>query len=179
MSQANQFKSFDNLPSAFIKKGEILTKSGTKSNMAFYVTKGCLRSFVLDDKGKEHIYQFAPEGWIISDLEFLKNGGNAFLTIDAIEDSEVKYVNMDMFYEIPYSDKEVIETGMSKLHNRIYSLQKRVIQLLAYSADERYIEFIKTYPNLYNRIPLKMIASYLGVTPESLSRIRKELAKNR
>lgn len=179
MSQGNQFKMFKNLPSEFIKKGDVLIQSGSKANNAYYVVTGCLRSFIVDDKGKEHIYQFAPEDWIISDLEFLKNGGNAFLNIDAIEDSEIKMVSMEMFYQISYSDKQIIEASLNKLHNRIYSLQKRVIQLLAHSADERYSEFIKTYPNLYNRIPLKMIASYLGVTPESLSRIRKELTKSR
>jgi CRP-like cAMP-binding protein len=179
MSQQNQLEIFENQPTRNVKKGETLVRSGESSFDAYYVRKGCLRSYIVDDKGKEHIYQFAPEDWIISDLEFLKNKGSAFLTIDAIEDSEIHVINVDTFKQITFSDQQTIEHALTKFQNRIYALQKRVIQLLAHSAEERYQEFIKTYPNLSNRVPLKMTASYLGLTPESLSRVRKELVKGK
>ncbi len=179
MSQKTQFLAFENQPVRFVKKGELLVKTGHKSNEAFYVVKGCLRSYTVDDKGREHIYQFAPENWIIGDLEFYKNKGNAFLTIDCIEDSEVKTINVDTLSEFSFTNPELTETAMKKLHNRIYALQKRVIQLLSHPAEDRYKDFVKTYPDLANRVPLKMIASYLGLTPESLSRVRKDLVKNK
>jgi CRP-like cAMP-binding protein len=179
MSQKSPFQIFENQPSRFVKKGEVLVKTGQKSNEGFYVVKGCLKSYIIDSKGKEHIYQFAPEDWLISDFEFVKNKGNSLLTIEAIEESEIKGINMDSFGTISSGDQKVIEEALNKLRNRVYALQMRVIQLLAYSAEERYQEFLKMYPNLSSRLPLKMIASYLGVTPESLSRVRKELVKGK
>lgn len=168
-------------PTRKVKRGEVLVESGRKSNEAYYVVKGCLRSYITDEKGKDHIYQFAPEDWVISDLEYQKNKGNALLTIDAIEDSVVHVIDIETFgfAAINNDNKDALEEALSKFQNRIYALQKRVIQLLAYPAERRYEEFIKTYPNLANRIPLKMISSYLGITPESLSRVRKELQKGR
>jgi CRP-like cAMP-binding protein len=179
MPQKSQFQIIEDQASRFVKKGEILLKTGQKSSEGFYVVKGCLKSYIIDSKGKEHIYQFAPEDWLISDFEFFKNKGKALLTIEAIEDSEIKVINIDSFGEISNSDKATIEDALKKLRNRTYALQMRVIQLLAFSAEERYQEFLKTYPNLATRLPLKMIASYLGVTPESLSRVRKELVKGK
>ena len=170
---------FLNQPTRKVKKGEVLVRSGQPSKEAFYVLKGCLRSYLIDEKGKEHIYQFAPEDWIISDLEFYKNKGNAFLTIDAVEDSEIRSTGMESFFDISNQDLEFINEAFHKFQNRMYALQKRVIQLLAYSAEQRYTEFLQTYPNLSKRVPQKMIASYLGLTPESLSRVRKELVKGR
>ena len=176
MSNNIEFDIFEKIPSKHFKKGEMIVRTGQKSNLAYFVVKGCLRSYIIDEKGKEHIYQFAPENWIIGDLEFYKNKGNSFLNIDCIEASEVKAIEVNFFSEYSATSAEITEASMKKLHNRIYALQKRVIQLLSHSAEERYREFIHTYPNLHSRISLKMIASYLGVTPESFSRVRKMLA---
>ena len=179
MSESKYPEIFRNQPARSVPRGTVLIRAGQKANEAYYVEKGCLRSFITDSKGKEHIYQFAPEDWIISDLEFFKNSGLAALTIEAIEDSEVRIIPTDALYSISGSDPKIIETVLLKFQNRIYSLQNRVLQLLSYSAEERYQQFMKTYPDLYQRIPLKMIASYLGLTPESLSRVRKEMHKNK
>lgn len=170
---------FKSQPSISVARGTVLIRAGQKSSSAYYVEKGCLRSYLIDSRGKEHIYQFAPEDWIISDLEFFKNNGLATLTIEAIEDSEVRVINTDALYSISSMDTEVVQTVLLKFQNRIYSLQNRVLQLLSFTAEERYQQFMKTYPDLYKRIPLKMIASYLGLTPESLSRVRKEMHKSR
>lgn len=177
MPHQTPFQLFENQPVQKVKKGQVLVKTGQHATHAYYVVKGCLRSFMVDQKGREHIYQFAPEDWIISDLEFFKNKGSAFLNIDAIEDSELKIIPMDAFYGIASHEPKVIEEAFLKFQNRMYALQKRIIELLAYTAEDRYKQFIQTYPKLSNRVPLKMIASYLGITPESLSRVRKELVK--
>jgi len=165
-----------------VKKGQVLVRAGELSHKGFFVLKGCLRSFVVDQKGKEHIYQFAPEDWMIADLEYFKKKGHAFLTIDAIEDSEIKVFTIKgstMMEELNPDDKEAMQMALNKLQNRMYALQNRVIQLLSYTAEARYNDFIATYPNLHQRVPLKMIASYLGVTPESLSRVRKEMVRSK
>lgn len=179
MASPGQVAYFSKLPSQFVKKGQVLVRSGQVAEHAFYVVKGCLRSYITDEKGKEHIYQFAPEDWLISDLESGKHKGKASLTIDAIEDSEIKFLQTDLFKSISTANPQLMAEGFEKLQNRIYALHKRVIQLLSYTAEQRYQDFIETYPNLYQRVPLKMIASYLGLTPEGLSRVRKEMLKGK
>ena len=119
----DSFEIFRELPTVNIKKGTVLISAGDKAEMAYYVEKGCLRSYVLDQKGKEHIFQFAPEDWIISDLELMKHGGGAYLYIDAIEDSEVKVIPMSMMNSDIYSQREVMESVLKKFQNRVYSLQ--------------------------------------------------------
>ncbi|MCU0429406.1 MAG: Crp/Fnr family transcriptional regulator [Cytophagaceae bacterium] len=176
----NSFEEFfKEQPIRQVSKGEVLVRPGQNSSESFYVVKGCLRSYITDVKGKDHIYQFAPEDWIISDLEFVKNKSGATLSIDAIEDSEVKEIPRDKMYSILDNDPSILQALIQKFQNRVYTLQNRVLQLLSYTAEERYISFMNTYPNLYHRVPLKMVASYLGVTPESLSRVRKELLKTK
>jgi CRP-like cAMP-binding protein len=170
---------FRELPVVGVERGTVLVRPGQKSNYAYYVVSGCLRSYIVDSKGKEHIYQFAPEDWIVSDLELYRNNGLAVLTIDAIENSEVKLINTSALFQISYGEPKLIEDVLAKFQNRIYALQNRVLQLLSHTAEERYLQFLKTYPDLHNRVPLKMIASYLGLTPESLSRVRKEMTKGR
>ena len=165
-------------PIKIVKKGEIILRNGDVSNSFFYVVKGCLRSYTIDPKGKEHVFQFAPEDWIISDQESLMNNNAlAILNIDAIEDSEIKILKLSPENNSGKMDIESLKDMNQKLLRRVYTLQKRVIQLLSASARERYLEFIKIYPNLVQRVPQKMIASYLGITPEGLSRVRKELGR--
>lgn len=156
-----------------VSKGQILLRKGDKCRKAFYVKSGCLRSYAVDAKGKEHIFMFAPEGWIISDMEAHVNDIPAQLFIDAVEDSEVEVFDNQIFsMPIPPTQQAV-----AKLVKRISVLQKRVIMLMSASLQERYLDFVETYPNIVQRVPQKMIASYLGVTPEALSKMRGDLSK--
>ena len=177
MSDLNFLKSLDSSKIITVKKGEILVRNGDPSDNLFYVIKGCLRSYIISSKGKEHVFQFAPEDWIISARESQLNNGIAILNIDAIEDSEVKIIQINSKDKINDLDKESLLDMNNKLLKRNYAHQKRIIQLLSSSAQERYTEFIKIYPNLVQRVPQYMIASYLGITPEGLSRVRKELVR--
>ena len=178
MADSNFIQTLASSPTKHVKKGEILVRNGWLSDAFYYVEKGCLRSYTIDSKGKEHVFQFAPEDWIISDQESLMNQGLAILNIDAIENSEIKIIKRpnDSASNL---DLESLLSMNQKLLRRVYSLQKRIIQLLSSSAEERYLEFLKLYPNLVQRVPQKMIASYLGITPESLSRVRKQLGKKK
>lgn len=155
------------------KKKEIIQKEGVVSKNAFYVKKGLIRSYSVDEKGKEHIFMFGAEDWIIADLESNVFNKPSELCIETIEDSEIVIFTIDDF-NYSESSKEKLQKNSKLLARRIGSLQRRVIQLMSSSAKERYQMFLETYPLLPNRVPQKMIASYLGITPEALSKIRGE-----
>jgi CRP-like cAMP-binding protein len=155
-----------------VKRGEILIEQGTSTFTSFYVEKGCLRSYITDSKGKEHILQFAPETWMISNSDELASEIIS-LTIDAIEDSVVRVITRNQAINENLLEKEGLIYMANKLRKHMSFLRKRILLLLSATAEERYDDFNQMYPNLANRIPQKMIASYLGITPESLSRVRK------
>lgn len=158
-----------------IAKGTVLQKPGDKHHRGYYVKKGLLRSYTMDEKGKEHIFMFAPEGWIVSDIESMAYDSPAELFIDVLEDSEVYQIKQNLFDA--GGGENLINTEFIRLARRIGVLQRRIIMLMSAPAVERYEHFIKTYPDMVNRIPQKMIASYLGITPEALSKIRNEKYK--
>ena len=165
------------LQSKKVEKGAILLHQGDICHHSFFVSKGLLRSYTIDETGKEHIIQFAPENWIISDRSSSYFNEPSELFIDAIEDTEIVFIDknfIDAAAEISVSFRQQDNIA---LHNHIRQLQKRVNLLLGATAEQRYLDFITIYPSLTLRIPQWMIASYLGITPETLSRVRKELAK--
>lgn len=150
-----------------VKKGDILQASGELNSKIYHVTAGLLRSYTIDKKGKEHIFMFAPEGWIIAD--YVPPDTPTMLFIDALEDATVGV------------REKIIEQEADTIRfiKRIEVLQRRVIQLMSATALERYEHFIETYPDISKRIPQRMIASYLGVTPEALSKVKNERASNK
>lgn len=145
-----------------IKKGQLLVNKGDASNKVFLVQEGLLRSYSIDDKGKEHIFMFAPKGWVIADYNHFDTPSQLF--IDAIEDSVVMQVDK----------QSAMEHDVPKLIRRIQVLQNRVIMLMSATAIERYEHFVETYPDIVQRVPQKMIASYLGITPEALSTVKRQ-----
>jgi CRP-like cAMP-binding protein len=159
------------------KKGEILLVPGQQPKYAYKVVKGCLKSYVVDKLGKEHIIQFAPENWLISDMNSIVNGLPSTIFIDAIEDTEVMLFTKKMFESIQNASQQELILQRDTLLKNIISLNKRLIVLLASTAEEKYLDFVDTYPTLMQRLPLKLIASFIGVTPEYLSETRRKLAK--
>ncbi|MBP9793916.1 MAG: Crp/Fnr family transcriptional regulator [Flavobacterium sp.] len=160
-----------------VQKGELLLRQGEICNHSFFVEKGLLRSYTIDTLGKEHIIQFASESWIISDRSSIFFNEPSDFYIDAIEETTVILLDqnfINLACEISVSFRLFNDRA---LQNHIRHLQKRINLLLGASAEERYLDFIKLYPDMLLRVPQWMIASYLGITPESLSRVRKELAK--
>ena len=152
-----------------VKKGTILQRKGDINTKVYYVQKGLLRSYTIDEKGKEHIYMFGPENWLVTDNCDSKDPCQLF--IDAIENSTINVA----------SKKEVLkqDPDLNPILRRLNKMQNRIVMLMSSSAKERYEHFIKTYPNITQRVPLKMVASYLGITPEALSRVRNELSKKK
>jgi len=160
-----------------VKKGELLLRQGEVCIYSFFVSTGLLRSYTIDESGKEHIIQFAPEDWLIVDRSSSFFNLPSELNIDAIENSEVVFLSLDFIENASALNSSFISFNNKALHSHILHLQKRVNLLLGATAEQRYLDFIALYPSLTLRIPQWMIASYLGITPESLSRVRKELAK--
>ncbi|WP_231458772.1 MULTISPECIES: Crp/Fnr family transcriptional regulator [unclassified Pedobacter] len=156
-------------------KNEIIQYTGDITKYGFFVCKGLLRAYSIDSKGKEHILQFAPENWLMSDRNSMNNEPSVFF-IDAIEHTEVVIMPYDFMEQAAIKVPCLQPMHNRLLNNSIRFMQKRINMLLSATAEERYLDFIKLYPNLTLRVPQWMIASYLGITPESLSRVRKELA---
>ncbi|MFS4447032.1 Crp/Fnr family transcriptional regulator [Maribacter sp. 2307UL18-2] len=145
-----------------LKKGEIIQRPGDLNSKVYHVVRGLLRSYTIDAKGKEHIFMFGPEGWVVADNSPVEVPVDLF--IDALEDTIVHVVEKDLAKETP---------NVAPLMRRISVLQKRVILLMSASAIERYEHFEQTYPDILQRVPQKMIASYLGMTPEALSKVKR------
>ncbi|MEP0005286.1 MAG: Crp/Fnr family transcriptional regulator [Balneola sp.] len=149
-----------------VKKGQILQRKGDLNTKVYQVESGLLRSYSIDEKGKEHIYMFAPENWIVADS--LPPEKPCELFIDALEDSVVILNDKN--------DLSINDTESKKIIKRFGVLQKRIIMLMSASAIERYEHFIETYPDIVQRVPQKLIASYLGITPEALSAAKRTRA---
>lgn len=159
------------------KKGEILLKQGEIAKNGYLVKKGCLKSYTVDNVGKEHIMQFAPENWMISDLDSFTNQVPSSVSIETIEDCEISLISKSDFIDIDSFDKEVVVDIANKFRNNLIASNKRILGLLSATSEQRYIDFTETYPTLVQRLPLKLIAAYIGVTPEYLSDIRRRMAK--
>lgn len=161
-----------------IKKDEFLLFKGQVCRHVFFIEKGIVRFYSIDKEGKEHIVQFAPENWFISDRGSVYFGQSSAFFIDAIEDTTVVLLDQHFIKTASEISHEFRNYNEYLLQNHIRHLQNRINLLIGASAKERYLDFIKLYSDLTLRVPQWMIASYLGITPESLSRVRKELAKS-
>lgn len=158
------------------KKNEFIMVPGEYSEDYYFVESGVIRSYTIDENGKEHVLQFGVENWLVSDRNsaFCKQQSKFY--IQAIEDSAVIVLNERVTDLLTELNPEYLKAQNKLVQNHIRSLQDRINLLLGATAKTRYLEFIRLYPNQLSRIPQWMIASYLGITPESLSRVRKEIA---
>ena len=154
-------------------KGEILIQQGQNVNKIYFVTDGCLRSYCIDKSGKEHTLQFAIKNWWIGDYITLYTEEKSILSIEAITKSKILLIDKVAIEKL-YLEYPEFETFQRKnLERRLATLQKRILNLLALTAVEKYDKFISEYAEFAQIIPNYQIASYLGITPESLSRVRK------
>jgi len=157
-----------------LKKHQYLIQENTFINNDFWVIEGLLKASFTDENGKEHILQFAMENWWITDYQAYFNGIKTIINVDCIETAKV--------YSLSLSDRENICNNLHKMANffRIKSsngyvaLQDRILTLLSSNSKERYNLFLKKYPQLFQRVPKSLIAAYLGVSRETLSRLNKK-----
>jgi len=156
------------------RKHQYILQNGNVSHNETFILKGCTRTYEIDDKGIEHIIQFGLETWWIGDLHSFLTGTPSRLNIDCQEDTEVLQIsNMDL--EKLYEKVPRLERFFRILIQKAYvSAMDRIYSNLSKPAAERYQEFIEKYPHIGQRVPNHQIASYLGITPQSLSRIRNQ-----
>lgn len=159
-------------------KGDFILQPGDYSSDFYFIEKGVLRSYTIDENGKEHIIQFGTENWLIGDRNSSLCKEASKFYIQAIEDATIIIVNDELNQLIQQMNPAYLNAQLILLQNHVRHLQDRINSLLSASAKTRYLEFIKLYPTILPRIPQWMIASYLGITPESLSRVRKDIASN-
>ena len=150
-----------------IKRGEIIQSSGDLNTTIYRVQSGLLRSYAIDKNGKEKVFLFAPEGWVVAGHR--PPDQPAVLFIDALEDSVVIVLPKNIEQE---------KENIVAINNRLRALQDRILMLLSTNAIERYEHFAELYPDLLQRVPQRMIASYLGVTPETLSAAKAKRMRN-
>ena len=162
-------------PKKLRKKQYLLQEGDVCKNIAF-VEKGALRTYTVDELGTEHILQFALEGWTISDLYSFLTGEASTYNIDALEAAELvlvsKAAHEEMLQTIPKYETYV----RLQVTGAYIALQRRITSVLSLTTEERYKNFTATYPNIVQRVPQHMIASFMGLTPETLSRVRKRMA---
>jgi CRP-like cAMP-binding protein len=160
-----------------IKKKEMYMRPGEISNATAYVNKGCLRRFLLDDHAKEIIINFAIEDWWIGDLEsFLQQKPSTYY-IQALEDSELLLLTRENFNRACCEIPRYKTFHDEKVQRNHYATLKRLALSKSGTPEEKYLLLMKEQPELFQRISLHYIASYLGIEPESLSRIRKRLTE--
>ena len=169
--QENYFLSL--LKNKKVRKKQFLSQESDISKGPFFVTEGILRSYTVDKNGFEHILQFASPGWWIADMYSLVTQQPGSLSIDAVEDSDVLLLpkkELDKLYaEIPAFERFFRILA----ENALVTFQQRLIDTLSLTAKERYENFCRRYPLLIERLPQKQVASYIGVTPEFLSKMLK------
>jgi CRP-like cAMP-binding protein len=158
-----------------LKKREAFVKSGETARVSAFVQKGCLRTFYTDSKAVDHVLSLSFEDWWVADLRTFLTGEPAFYSIEAIEDTELLTIDFDS-QEAVYKETPAFERYFRLLlQNAFIASQNRVMDEMSYTAEERYIKLIDRIPSLELRVAQQHIASYLGITPEALSRIRKSL----
>ena len=157
-------------------KKEFLLQEGQVSKCSAFVLSGCLRSYFVDTNGFEHILQFAIEDWWITDMMSITTQTAANLNIDAIQDSELLILTrenqLELFEKCPKMEKYfriITEKGMA-------NIQTRLLENMSLPAVQRYKNLTKKYPKIVEKVPQKLIASFLGITPEFLSKLRHQLA---
>jgi CRP-like cAMP-binding protein len=157
--------------------GDFLQRAGEVAHYAAFVARGCLRSFVIDAKGKEHIVQFAAEDWWLADAISLNTGTPSQYFFAAIEDSDLLLVDAEGQQQIVDRIPGYSAAMRAGLQKHAASKDLRIVKALSASAEERYLDFMRTFPTIAQRVPQWMVASYLGVSPETVSRIRKQLSR--
>lgn len=161
-----------------IRKRQFLLEEGQISLNLNFIIKGCLRTYRLKEDGTEHILKFAIENWWMSDLESYTTGLPTKVNIDALEDSEILSWTKENFDELLNNIPAFNNFRQMLLTRTFAASQERIFTSISNTAEEKYKDFLKIHPDMANRIPLQMIASYLGVSRETLTRIRKKLISN-
>src|SRR3954469_7984609 len=171
---------FDYLKTLFVvkklRKRQYFLQEGDVCKYQAFVVKGILRSYTIDEKGSDHILQFASEGWWAADLSSYLTNEPSFLNIDALEDVELLLLTKPLWEQAMKEIPALEHYFRIIIQNHLVATQKRLLQSLTETAEEKYNRFVQTYPECLQRLSQHQIASYLGITRETLSRVRKQAA---
>jgi CRP-like cAMP-binding protein len=159
-----------------MRKRHYFLQEGDVCKYQAFIEKGMLRSYTIDEKGSEHILEFASEGWWIADLSSFLTDEPSFLNIDALEDTELLLITRPSWELLMQKIPKLEHYFRIILQNHLIAVQKRLLGSLSETAEEKYLRFTKSYTDCVQRLPQHMIASYLGITRETLSRMRKQMS---
>lgn len=159
-----------------IRKKQYLLQEGDICKVLAFVEKGALREYSVDEQGNEHIIQFAVEGWTISDLYSFLTGEPAVYNIDAMEDSELVLISKSAHEELLLKVPQYETYIRLQITGAYLAMQRRLTSIISSATEDRYTHFSSLYPEIVQRVPQHMIASYMGLKPETLSRVRKRLS---
>ncbi|RRJ91620.1 Crp/Fnr family transcriptional regulator [Paenimyroides tangerinum] len=179
LTQEEQQIVLSKFETASYKTKTILLEQGENGSCTYFVNKGIIRNYTVDDNGAEHIISFASPGWWIADMYSFLAGKPSHSFIEVIDDAEVMIItreNQDLLYE---SVPKLERYFRILIENSLIANQQRLIDKLSLTAEERYENFQKKYPDVKNCLPQKHIASYIGVTPEFFSKMKSKLLKKK
>ena len=159
-----------------VRKRQFLLNAGEVCQYIIFVERGLLRSFSDDNSGSEHTMQFALEGWWISDMASFFSGDHSKYNIEALEESEVLLLSKPSMDELMDELPQMQRYFLDLMQNHIIALQRRINVVQSMSAEETYLKLMEVNPELINRVSQQHIASYLGITPETLSRVRRHVS---
>ncbi|NVM62504.1 CRP-like cAMP-binding protein [Mucilaginibacter sp. SG538B] len=160
-----------------LRKKQYLLQEGDVWKYNAFITKGLVRFYSVDENGRENIVSFAKENWWTGDRASLLTGEPSKNNIDAIEDTELILITKTNFDRLCRDIPAFNDMVNAILNKSFITSQNRIHSAIAFTAEQKYLDFVQKYPDLSLRVPQAMIASYLGITPETLSRVRKETVK--
>jgi len=160
-----------------LRKRQYLLQEGDVWKYNAFITKGLVRFYSVDENGRENIVSFAKENWWTGDRASLLTGEPSKNNIDAIEDTELILITKTNFDRLCQEIPALNDMVNAIINKSFITSQNRIHAAISFTAEQKYLDFVQKYPDLSVRVPQAMIASYLGITPETLSRVRKETVK--
>lgn len=165
--------------SRLYRKKQYVLQENDVCNQFNFVVRGCLRMYKIDEKGNTHIIQFASENWWMVDIGSFHQKKSSDLSIDALEDTMVLQISYENLIKLYTSAPKFDRIFRVLIENSFVTLQNRLLQNISSTAEDRYLSFMETYSHLSNRLPQTQIASFLGITPEFLSKLKAKLLKEK
>lgn len=160
-----------------LRKKQFLCQEGEVWHHNAFICRGLVKTFSIAENGTEHIINFAPENYWTGDRESLINGTPSRLNIDAIEPTELILIEKSDFEKLCAEIPQLNQMVNQIIQKSFIVSQDRILANISFTAEEKYQNFLEKYPHIVNRIPQHMIASYIGITPETLTRLRRNMIK--